>query len=473
MTQAMPTTRRISRFTLYFFGALGGILFGYDLGIIAGVLPFVSELWDLSSLAEGLLTASVAAGAVIGAILSARTNERLGRRRTIQLAGLIALVGTVFATIAPSIEFLTVSRLVIGIGVGLSSSTVPTYISELAPAALRGALGALNQIFIVLGILIAFLTSYFLGESGNWRGMLAGAAVPAIVLILGLTILPETPRWLVEHGEPERAREVLEQSHGRGADLDGELKEIQDVIAIDQTKHGIRDLWTPWVRPMLFVALLLAMGQQFSGVNAINAYFPTMLISLGFATKAALLSGVLLGVTKFIFTAWVVFVVDRWGRKPLLLIGSVLMALTLAGAGFVATNVTDQGTLGVLMLVLIVLYLVGYELGWGAIVWVMMSEVFPLRYRASGMGVSTVALWASTGIVTAVFPLISAPDALGIGGSMYLFAAINVVLFILTRWLVPETKGRTLEEIEFDLRARSGQSTDPADTAAHRARSDA
>jgi sugar porter (SP) family MFS transporter len=461
-TSSPRPPRTLNRFTIYFFGALGGILFGYDLGIIAGVLPFVTKLWDLSGWETGALTASVSVGAVIGAIFSARTNQRLGRRRTIQLAGLIVLIGTVLATFAGSIELLTLFRLVIGIGVGLSSSTVPTYLSELAPTKLRGALGALNQIFIVLGILIAFLTSYFLGDSGNWRAMLAGAAIPALVLMIGLSILPDTPRWLLQRGDEAGARAVLLQSHGGDADLDKEIASIHEVINLDDTTGRIRDLWTPWVRPMLFVAMLLAIGQQFSGVNAINAYFPTMMISLGFATKAALLSGVLLGVTKFLFTAWVVFVVDRWGRKPLLLIGSVLMAITLLGAGAVAVLVDDTSTRGILMLGLIVLYLVGYELGWGAVVWVMMSEVFPLRHRPAGMGVATVTLWASTGIVTAVFPLISDPGALGIGGSMFVFAGINVVFFGLTKWLVPETKGRSLEQIELDLRARTGAPTDPA-----------
>jgi sugar porter (SP) family MFS transporter len=325
----------------------------------------------------------------------------------------------------------------------------------------RGALGALNQIFIVLGILIAFLTGYFLGDTGNWRGMLAGAAVPAILLVVGLAMLPDSPRWLLQHGDEAGARAVLARSHGADADLDGELATIREVIELDQKKGRIRDLWAPWVRPMLLVAILLAVGQQLSGVNAINAYFPTMLIGLGFATQAALLSGVLLGVTKFLFTAWVVFVVDRWGRKPLLLIGNVLMAVTLLGAGLVAVGVQDTSTRGVLMLVLIVLYLVGYELGWGAVVWVMMSEVFPLRHRPAGMGVASVVLWAATGVVTAVFPLISDDHALGIGGSMFVFAAVNVVLFMLTKRLVPETKGRSLEEIELDLRARTG-AADPA-----------
>lgn len=455
MTRTAPARRNISRTTLYFFGALGGILFGYDLGVISGALPFITKVWSLSSWDKGIITASISVGAVIGAIFSGRVNEWLGRRRTIMAAAVIVVVGTLAATFSPSFVALVLSRLVIGVGIGFSSSTVPTYLSELAPARLRGAMGSLNQIFIVLGILIAFLVSYGLGSSSNWRAMFAGAIVPAVVLFFGLIALPETPRWLLKNGRADEARSVLVSSHGT-ADIDDEISRIREVIRLDTVRKGrIRDLWAPWVRPMLIVAMLLAIGQQFSGVNAVNAYFPTMLISLGFATQAALLSGVLLGVTKFLFTAWVVFVVDRWGRKPLLLIGNVIMVVTLLGAGLSVLNVEDTGTLGVLMLITMVLYLVGYELGWGAVVWVMMSEVFPLRERAAGMGVASVVLWAATGVITAVFPIMSDSKALGLGNSMFIFAAINVILFALTKWLVPETKGRSLEQIELDLRART------------------
>jgi sugar porter (SP) family MFS transporter len=456
MTQTAPARRQISRTTLYFFGALGGILFGYDLGVISGVLPFITKAWHLTAWDKGVLTASLSVGAIFGAAFSARVNERLGRRRTIMVAAVIVIIGTIAATVSPNLELLVISRLIIGLGIGLSSSTVPTYLSELAPAKLRGAMGALNQIFIVLGILIAFLVGYFLGPSSNWRAMFAGAIVPAAILLAGLAILPESPRWLIKAGREEEAREVLVASHGGTAGVDEELTTIREVIRLDTEDKGrIRDLFKGWVRPMLVVATLLAVGQQFSGVNAINAYFPTMLIGLGFATQAALLSGVLLGLTKFLFTAWVVFVVDRWGRKPLLLLGNIVMAVTLVAAGIVVINVHDTSTRGILMLVMMVLYLVGYELGWGAVVWVMMSEVFPLKNRAAGMGVSSVVLWAATGIVSAVFPLISTPSSLGIGGSMFLFAGINVVLFGLTKWLVPETKGRSLEQIELDLRSRT------------------
>jgi len=456
MTQTSPVRRQISRTTLYFFGALGGILFGYDLGVISGVLPFISKVWQLTSFDKGVITASLSVGAIGGALASTRTNERLGRRRTIMVAAVIVIIGTIAATFSPSLGLLTVSRLIIGLGIGLSSSTVPTYLSELAPARLRGAMGALNQIFIVLGILIAFLVSFGLGPSANWRAMFAGALVPAIVLLLGLVVLPETPRWLVKNGREDEARSVLISSHGGTANLDEEIATIREVIRLDtEQKARVRDLFAPWVRPMLIVTLLLAVGQQFSGVNAINAYFPTMLLALGFATQAALLAGVVLGITKFLFTAWVVFVVDRWGRKPLLLIGNVIMVVTLTAAGLVVLNVHDTGTRGILMLVMMIFYLVGYELGWGAVVWVMMAEVFPLRLRAAGMGVGSVVLWAATGIVSAVFPLISDAKSLGVGGSMFVFAGINVVLFGLTLWLVPETKGRSLEQIELDLRART------------------
>ena len=456
MTQTAPA-RHISRTTLYFFGALGGILFGYDLGVISGVLPFIGKAWSLTAWDKGVITASLSVGAIVGALFSSRINEALGRRRTIMVAAAVVIVGTLAASFSPTFALLVISRLVIGLGIGLSSSTVPTYLSELAPARLRGAMGALNQIFIVLGILIAFLVSYWLGPISAWRWMFAGAIVPAVILLVGLAFLPETPRWLLKNGQEEEARRVLASAHGNSVNLDEEIANIRDVIRLDtEDKPRFRDLFSGFVRPMMIVAALLAIGQQFSGVNAINAYFPTMLIGLGFATQAALLSGVLLGVTKFLFTAWVVFVVDRWGRKPLLLIGNVIMVITLVAAGLVVLNVHDTSTRGILMLVMMVLYLVGYELGWGAVVWVMMAEVFPLKYRAAGMGVSSVILWAATGIVSAVFPLISAVGSLGIGGSMFLFAGVNVVLFGLTKWLVPETKGRTLEQIELDLRERQG-----------------
>jgi sugar porter (SP) family MFS transporter len=462
MTQAPPAQpsalrapRRINPFTLYFFGALGGILFGYDLGVIAGILVVIQKIWHLSGFEKGVVTASLSVGAMIGAGLAARLTGRIGRRRTIMAAAGVVILGTIACSLAPGYGALVAFRTVLGVGIGLSSATVPTYISELAPSRIRGAMGALNQIFIVTGILIAFLVSYWLQPHHLWRWMFAGALVPAVVLMIGLTFLPETPRWLLNLGREDEARAVLASTHSR-EDIDAEVVSIREVIRIDSEQaYRVRDLAAKWVRPMLFVAILLAVGQQFSGVNAINAYFPTMLVSLGFTANTALLSAIVLGVTKLVFTAWVVFVVDRWGRKPLLLIGNALMMVTLGLTGWVVINVHDKNTLGTLAVILLVLYLAAYELGWGAVVWVMMAEVFPFKARGAGMGVGAVVLWAATGVVTAVFPIMSDHNHLGIGKSMYVFAAVNAVLFLLTWRLVPETKGRSLEQIEIGLRERA------------------
>jgi sugar porter (SP) family MFS transporter len=453
-----PAARRpVNRGTLYTFGAFGGILFGYDLGVIAGVLVLLAKQWSLTAFQKGAITASLSVGAMAGAMLAGRLCNLIGRRRTIMTAAGVVVVGTVACTLAGGWQVMMVTRGIIGIGVGLSSATVPTYLAELAPARVRGALGSLNQLFIVSGILTAFLVDYALSSHNNWKGMFLGALIPAAILLAGLVVLPETPRWLLSQGRDDEARAVLAATRpGAGeAELDAEVQDIRDVIRRDSEERGrVRDLWQPWVRPMVLVAMILAIGQQFSGVNAINAYFPTMLKSLGFATRTALLSAVLLGVVKFLFTVWELFMVDRWGRRPLLMIGATVMTVALFAAGLVIKEVGPghKGLLGTLTLVFLILYLAGYELGWGATVWVMIGEIFPLRARAAGTGVATTVLWAATGLVTAVFPTMSAKSNLGIGGAMWVFAGVNVVLLIMARFFIPETKGRSLEQIEQDLR---------------------
>ena len=441
-----------SVFFLYFFGALGGILFGYDLGVISGVLLFVKKIWSLGSVAQGVVGGCLAAGAMIGAALAGRLTDRLGRRRTIMLAAAIFSVGTIGCAFAPNVTTLVIFRFVIGIAVGCSSATVPTYLSELAPAKSRGALSTLNQLMIVSGILIAYIIDWALTPSANWRAMLAAALVPALLLLFGMIRMPETPRWLIKAGRDDEARAVLARTHPAEA-IDGEVGSIREVLRLDTEQKGrLRDLIAPWVRPALIVALLLAVGQQFSGVNAINLYAPTMFTNLGFGNSTSLLASVVLGAVKVAFTAWVIFMVDRWGRKPLLLLGNVCMALTLALLGVVVLTVHNHNTAGILTLILLIVYLAGYELGWGAVVWVMMAEIFPLKVRGVGMGTSSVVLWAATFTITFVFPVMD--SGLGLSSSAFIFAGISVVLFVLVRWLVPETKGRSLEQIELDLRDR-------------------
>lgn len=439
---------------LYFFGALGGILFGYDLAVISGVLLFIKKVWALGSVAQGVVTGSLAAGAMIGAAFAGRLTDAIGRRRTIMLAASVFTVGTLGCAFAPNMVTLVIFRFIVGVAVGCSSATVPTYLSELAPAKARGALSTLNQLMIVTGVLLGYVVDWALSGSGNWRAMLAAGLIPAITLLIGMMFMPETPRWLLKAGRDTEAREVLARTH-KADQIDTEIGQIREVIRLDTEQKGrLRDLIQPWVRPALIVALLLAIGQQFSGVNAINIYAPTMFTNLGFGNSTSLLASIVLGIVKVAFTAWVIFMVDRWGRKPLLLLGNVCMASTLLLLGISVLTVHSQTASGIIALILLIGYLAGYELGWGAVVWVMMAEIFPLKVRGVGMGTGSVVLWASTFTITFVFPVMD--NGLGLGPSAWIFAGISVILFVLVRWLVPETKGRSLEEIELDLRAKVG-----------------
>ena len=443
----------LNRATLYFFGALGGILFGYDLGVISGVLLFIKKFWAQGAVAQGMVGGCLAVGAVIGAMFAGRLTDRLGRRYTIMTAAVVFVIGTLGCTFTPNLTMLVISRFVVGIAVGASSATVPTYLSELAPAAARGALSTLNQLMIVSGILIAYLVDWAFNASSNWRAMFACALVPAVVLLVGMAFMPETPRWLLAAGRDEEARGVLRRVYQR-TDVEEPVTEIREVIRLDAAQRGrLRDLLEPWVRPVLIVALLLAVGQQLSGVNAINVYAPTMFANLGFANTFALFAAVILGTVKVAFTAAVIPMVDRWGRKPLLLLGNVFMASTLFLLGLAVLTIQHKLAVGIITLILLIAYLAGYELGWGAVVWIMMAEVFPLRVRGVGMGTASVVLWAATFAITFVFPVMN--DNLGLAYSAWIFAAISVILFVLVRWRVPETKGRSLEQIELDLRGQA------------------
>lgn len=452
-TEGLPARRNINRGTLFFFGALGGILFGYDLGVISGVLLFIKKIWNLSAVQQGFVNGALAAGAIIGALLVIKLADSLGRRRTILVAASVFALGTIGCTFAPNFETLVAFRFIVGIAVGASSATVPTYLAELAPGKVRGKLASLNQLMIVSGILIAYIVDDILADSANWRAMIAAAIVPAVVLLVGMLRMPESPRWLLKNGRPDEARAVL-HSTLQGQGVEQEFDDITEIIRLDgeQQKGTLKDLTAKWARPALVVALILAVGQQFSGVNAVNTYAPIMFNNLGFGAAASLLAAVVLGIVKVLFTVGEMFVVDKWGRRPLLQLGGALMAVTLIVLGLCVTLIKDTGVIGPVTLVLLILFLAGYELGWGAVVWVMIGEVFPLRVRGIGTGTASVVLWAATFTITFVFPVMY--TGLGLAGAAWIFAAVCVILVLLVTKFVPETKGRTLEQIELELRDR-------------------
>lgn len=446
-----PVRNRINRGALYFFGALGGILFGYDLGVVSGALLFIKHDMALNSVMQGLVVGGLAIGAMFGAGGVGRVTDRLGRRRAILISAAIFAVGAIGSALAPNPIVLIAFRLMLGLGVGGSSTVVPIYLSEMAPARMRGALSSLNQLMIVIGILLAYLVDYAFSFSGNWRLMFGLALLPAVVLLVGMYFMPETPRWLLKQGHDEAARTVLRRM--REGDVEPEVGEIREILQMEGERRARwRDLGAGWVRPALIVALGLAIGQQFVGTNAINLYAPTIFASLGFGNSASILATVGLGAVKVALTIVTIFLVDRWGRKPLLLIGNVAMSTSLFLLGLVSLLFGHSTSIGATTFIFLMIYLAGYEIGWGAVVWVMLSEIFPLKVRGAGMGVGSVALWAATFAISFVFPIMK--GGIGLSYSTWVFAAIGILAFTFVVRFVPETKGRSLEQIEADLMAR-------------------
>ena len=445
---------------IFFFGALGGLLFGYDTGVISGAILFVSEDFGLSPFMQGAVVAALLLGAMVGAGLAGPLSDRMGRRRLIMIAGVTFTIGALAAAAAPSAWPLVASRFVIGLAVGSAALVVPLYLSEIAPTELRGRIASLNQMMIVVGILAAFIVNAILASSGDWRLMLGLAAVPSVILLLGMINMPETPRFLVRHGEEGEAREVLEEvtedSAKREDQPEQKIEEIKEVD--EQEEGGLRTLLNErWVRPALIVAIGLAVFQQFIGINTIIYYAPTTLTSVGFKPEDAIYLNLIIGVLNVAMTIVAIRIIDRVGRKPMLLAGLVGMVLSLAVLGVASEALAKPDSPGdpaaIVTFICLAGFIVSFAATWGPVVWVMLPEVLPLRVRGTAMGVAVCLHWFANFLVSQSFPIML--DKWGAGPVFLGYAAIGVLAFIFVKALVPETKGRSLEEIEADLQRKT------------------
>lgn len=438
------------RFTYMVAGvaALGGLLFGYDIGIVSGAILFIKNDFSLTPALEGLVVSSILIGAAIGAGVSGALGDRLGRRRLVLVAAVIFAVGAIGMALSPSIAVLVAFRIFAGLAVGAASALVPTYISEIAPTEIRGSLSSMFQLAITIGILLAYGVSFALAGAGAWRWMLGLAAVPATLLFIGMYLVPETPRWLIKNEYMERAREVLRRSQGR-EDVEQEVKEIQEVER-EESQTGARELLSPWVRPMLIVGLGLAMLQQFSGINTIIYYAPTIIKSTGLGASASILATVGIGVVNVAFTFVAIWLIDKLGRKKLLLYGLTGMTIgtIILGLGFILPSLS--GIVSWITLASMFLYIASFAASFGPIVWVMLPEIFPLQIRGSAAGVCSTSNWVANFIVAQAFlPLVA---LVGRTAVFWGLGVICVLAGIFIYFIVPETKGRSLEQIEEDLR---------------------
>ncbi len=435
--------------------ATGGLLFGYDTGVISGALLFVREDFaPLSDFVQGIIVSFLLIGAVTGALIGGPTADRFGRRRTVLLAAAVFLIGALAAAFAPSAGFLIFARFILGLGVGLASLVVPLYIAEIAPPDTRGALVSLNQLMITIGILVSYLVGVAFTPIEGWRYMFGVAVIPAVILGVGMFFLPETPRWLYENGFAERARNVLRRTlGGNEAEVEREIEEIEEIRRVEeeQERVGYAELLQPFLRPALIIGIGLAIFQQITGINTVIYYAPTTLEAAGFSPGGAIVATSLgVGVVNVGFTVLAVWLIDKLGRRPLLLIGVAGMVVSLFMLGLVFRLGADSPSLGVLATVCLALYIASFAISLGPVFWLMISEIYPLNIRGKAMSMASLANWGSNFIVSLTFLLLI--SAFGQTGTFWLYAAIGVVTWLFVYFLVPETKGRTLEEIEADFR---------------------
>lgn len=429
--------------------AIAGLLFGYDEGIIAGALAPLHARFDIPPLQEGLMTASVPLGALAGTLTAGWLAAPLGRRKLLLGAAVLFISGALICAIAPSILVISLGRLLLGLAIGIAAMVAPLYIAETAPAAQRGMLVSIYQLAITLGIFGAYLVGFAAGDS--WRVLFATAAVPGIMLLVGVARLSDTPRWLVLRGRGEEARKALARIRGLSTGDSAVAKEIAAITAAARDETGSwKNLTGPVARPALVVGMGLFLLQQLSGINAVIYFAPTVFEHAGFSeTGVQLLATVGLGAVNVVMTLVAMALIDRIGRRLLLFIGFAGAALSLGLIAFAAGTGSDQ--LQILSLVGLVVYIAAFAVALGPLPWVMMSEIFPLHLRGPGMGAASLTNWTFNVLVVLTFPLLL--DRLGLAGVFAIYAAVCVAgLFFTARW-VPETSGLTLEEIEAHLKA--------------------
>jgi MFS transporter, SP family, xylose:H+ symportor len=431
---------------------LGGLLFGYDTAVIAGAIGFLELHFDLTPAMKGWAASSALLGCVIGVTFAGMFSDRAGRRKTLILAAILFLISAIGTAFPRTFTFFVLFRMLGGIGVGIASMASPMYIAEISPARFRGRLVSVNQLAIVTGMLVIYFVNYYIAGQGDdawnttigWRWMFGSEAIPAAVFLGLLLFVPESPRWLVEAGRREAAARILARVDG-AASAQTELAAIEASLA--REKGSLTQLLEPGFRVALLIGIGLAVLQQVTGINVFLYYGPEIFKQLGTTTDVALLQTVVVGTVNLLFTIGAIWSVDRWGRRPLMILGAAGMGLCLVAMGVAA----QLGVVAVWVLVFMLGYIACFALSVGPVTWVLLSEIFPTRVRGRALGLATFCLWTANFIVSQTFPMLDENrwliERFNHGFPFYLYAVFCLILVILVwRW-VPETKGRSLESI--------------------------
>ena len=450
------STTKITSFLYVITGvtAIAGFLYGYDTGIISGALLPITSEFHLGHRMQEIVASSILVGAVIGALSCGTISERIGRKRTIMTVACVFCAGSFCSSISPSPHLLVLSRILLGFAVGGSSQVTPMYIAELAPRQRRGRLVISFNLSIGVGILVANIVGFTLQDIWTWRWMIVVAVLPAIVLLLCMLRLPESPRWLAENISIEAARRVLERVRDNKAEIDFELDEIREVVL--EGGSGKKASWSmlaePWIRPAAVAAFGVAAFTQLGGLETMIYYAPTLFSGAGFGKSAALLTGLSVAIVFVTMTAIGRHIVDRVGRRRLTLVmvpGTVVSLIVLGILFRMGMAKTAQGSW--ILVTCLLIYMVFNAGGVQVIGWLMGSEMFPLAIRGKASSVHAAVLWGSNLIITST--ALSTVSLLGTGGTMWVYAGLNFLCFVFVWHFVPETTGHSLEDIENHLRA--------------------
>ncbi|MDB5157422.1 MAG: transporter [Mucilaginibacter sp.] len=429
-----------------FISALGGYLFGFDFAVISGALPFLRKEFALDPLWEGFLTGSLALGCIAGCLIAGNIAEKYGRRPGLMVAAAIFAVSSLGIALSKGLVFFVIMRFAAGIGVGMASMLCPMYIAEISPAAVRGRNVAINQLTVVLGILITNLCNYFLADTGvdAWRWMFGLGVIPSAIFLIGVIWLPESPRWLMKAGQPEKAKSVLSRI-GAATFVDTTLKAIEKSLAGGGGKQSYKAVFEKSVRPAVLVGITLAVFQQFCGINVVFNYTSTIFASVGSSLNQQLFETVSIGIVNLLFTLLAMWQVDKLGRRPLMLIGSLGLSVLYIALAFLLQSHAAAGLVSILVLLAISTYAISIA----PITWVLISEIFPNKIRSEASTVAVVSLWGAYFILVFTFPILA--KVLGTYGPFYLYAVICFCGFLFIKTKVKETKGQTLEELEDNL----------------------
>lgn len=455
-----PHSRRLRLVTV--IATFGGLLFGYDTGVINGALPYMKTDLGLSPFTEGLVTSSLLLGAALGAVVGGRLSDRRGRRRNILMLAVIFLIGTLGCTLAPTTAIMVLSRFVLGLAVGGASVTVPTYLAEVSPAERRGRLVTQNELMIVSGQLLAFTFNAIIGNSfgetgGVWRWMLVIATLPAVVLWFGMLVMPESPRWLASKDRFGDALAVLQQVRSARR-AEAELAEVRQLAIEDKKSQtgGLRDLATPWIRRLVLVGIGIAIVQQITGVNSIMYYGTQILTDAGFSADSALTANIANGVISVLATFVGIYLLGKVNRRPMLIAGQVGTTGALLLIGVFSLLLPAGEGRAYVVLALTVTFLAFQQGAISPVTWLMLSEIFPLKLRGFGMGIAGLVLWLTNFAIGLTFPMLVA--ALHISTTFFIFVGLGVVAITFVAKYVPETRGRSLETLEVELHSRFDRS---------------